>query len=220
MPHTAMTSQAAAETPTQADPEPAADQLLVETLHRWTQSRVGIEERLGAIAGELEQTSAALVEARKAAILGGADSDSEAIGQLVGRQRALEAERDELLERFEVAQVEEQKAQRAAGQAKVTRNAAKFDRKVGDLVDAAAASDAELDTLTRSLRDALVTRWQLDHTASELVLTAEQTRQQHVQAGYDVPPGRRLDVNAIHFDPRRIPALSEQDARSRYEVTV
>ena len=211
-----MTTEATTDTATLAEPTPE------DTWRRWSQSRIRIQERIEAIGDELRQASDALDEARKAAILAEGDSEvveaTEAVGQLVGRQRVLEAERDELLERFGVASAEEARLQRIVTEARLIEMWASFSTRAAELGEGAVATDAEIGEIVTSLRDALVRRWEIDEAARSLASEFESSREQHTRAGFDVPGGRLTLPRS--FEPHTIPALVQADARYRYNLSV
>jgi hypothetical protein len=223
---TEKTDVAIAEEAPEEAPGAIAESTDEATYHRWSQSRIRIQERIDAIGGELRQTSDALDETRKAAILAEGDSEgdsattvaTEAVGQLVGRQRVLEAERDELLERFGVASAEEARLQRMVAEAQLIEVWTSFSARASELGEAAVATDAEIGEIASSLRDALVRRWEIDQAALSLASELEESREQHTRAGFDVPAGRLILPHS--FDAHTIPALVRADARLRYNLSI
>ena len=188
-----------------------------DMLARWQRHRVAIAARIDAIGDEIRSAVDAAAEARRTAMLADA-SDSraaEAVGQLIGRQRALEAERDELLERLAVAQKEERRLDLIVSQTRVDEYVASFAPRAFELIAAATTTDAAIVEAVASLRAATVRRWEIDETRRLLGVELEAARLEHTRQGFDVPPARLPEHPP--FDAR---ALIPAAAGDRYIVTV
>jgi hypothetical protein len=208
---TNQTDVATAKGPTEAIAEPTDEELRV----RWMTSRIGIQKRLDAIGDEIRETFDALAPARARAIL--ADDDTEAtaaVAGLIGRQRALEAEQAELLERFTVASAEENRLQQLVSQALVLAIAASFPVKAYEHLEAATAADAQILELVTGLRDALVKRYEIDEARRVLSAELERSHDEHIRIGFDFPTTFLPEHRP--FDPRALP----EDPRQRYVILI
>ena len=207
-----MTNAATAKGTTEAAAESTDEELRARYMTR----RIEIQARIDAVGDEIRVAFDAIAAARARAILAddGDTEATEAVGSLLGRQRALEAEQAELLERFTVASAEENRLQRLVSQARVIEIAGSFPIKATELAEAAVAADAEILELVTGLRDAMAQRYEIDEARRVLGAELERSRDEHIRIGFDFPP-THLPEHRV-FDPRALPA----DARPRYIVTI
>jgi len=210
---TNQTDVATAKGTTDAAAEPTDEELR----ERFMTRRIGIQARIDAIGDEIRETFDALATARTRAVIAD-DDDTEAtaaVAGLIGKMRALEAERDELVARFAVASAEEQRLDRLVSQARVIEIAAAFPIRAAELVDAAVDADAEILELVTALRDALAARWEIDEARRVLGAELERSQDEHIRIGFEFPPTRLPEHRA--FDPR---SLFPEDLRQRYIVQI
>jgi chromosome segregation ATPase len=173
-----------------------------------TQRRVALERRAGEVEAELEATAKDLVESRKAAVLGD-DGASERIGSLVGRQRSLTAERDELVERIAVAMDMEAEAQAAHQRLRLQERAETNQQRALQLRARAIELDAAIDQAIREVM------WPLLAERKAISTEAYDTKVKGIVPGY----ADALDRAIYH--PEHVPALAAgQGPRPRVNLNL